>query len=587
MIDKGSLSEQRSVAYDLIQELRDLGLKSLFGVSGGRILPVFQACLDNDGPRLYATRNEQGAAYMADAFWRAGGGLAGCLSTSGPGATNLLTGVAGAFADSIPMIVLTGQAATTELGRGGIQEGSGMLRSPDVCGMYRNCTKWSYRLRHHDNPKEVARAAVSCALTARPGPVHLDLPFDILASPLGANAGRQDNEFVKPGCPSEQSSKPGNVPELDATTLEAICRLIDCASYPALILGAGAVRDQNVGLVKALAARAGIAVATSFGGRGLIDERSEFALGQMGCYGQDTANEYLIARADLIVALGTSFQYLTSMGWNPRLREKTLVHIDTDARELGKTFCPVIGAVGDATRVLVSIAERCTNGERAAAVKTSISELRESMGYYPSRRLAQAGESRPGYVGPTDAYRCLDSVRQDQDCVLLDSGENAYWGMFACTASRPRQLFTQSFFGAMGYGVAGAIGAAAAIVPTDGRVWACCGDGGLLMNATELTVAAHHGFKVTWVVLDNGCYGTQRHWQRDLCGGRYIGTEMPRVDICKLAEAMGVSATAVSTVGGLRSALEESRSLSTPNLIAVQIDPEVKPAQAKWSNLVK
>lgn len=549
------------------------GIDAIFGISGGFILPLFQAT-KGKACQIIATRNEQGASFMADSYARAKGHAGCCVSTSGPGATNLLTGVAGAYADSIPMIVITGQVSTKEFGHGGIQEGSGLNRSPSIQEMFKPITKGCIRVSSEDDVEQVLEEALEQAHCGRPGPIHIEIPIDVLAG-----------DYVKKPPKKiyfHKKSEPIQMKDSESA-MDQVLEMMQTAENPVILAGAGVIRARASHLIRQLQEKAQIPVATSLGGKGVVDESHPLSLGMIGCYGQDLANSYLIEQADLIIALGISFQYLTSMSWNALFKEKPLIHVDIDQRELGKNFKPAISIHGSAREFLEELLCKI---EPSFSKTDLLLSLRNSQGFYPALRVQKHGGDSNHYLNPCSIGQELSKTLTMDDDIVIDSGENAYWSMYSIQVQRPSQLFVNAGWGSMGYAVAAPIGIAAA-KKGEGRVFATIGDGGFLMNGTELLTAVQIEAAITWIVMDNRGYGTQKHWQRDWFNGTYIGTEIPPTNFTLFANSMGIPCFEVRSASELRTALNTSRTIKGGTLIWAHIDPEVKPPQALGSTLKK
>lgn len=556
-------------ADEIIRILENHGIDAIFGISGGFILPLFQATADTKC-RLIATRNEQGASFMADAYARAKGHAGCCISTSGPGATNLMTGVAGSFADSVPMLVITGQVATKEFGKGGIQEGSGFNHAPSIMEMFRPITKKTYRVEADDDMTSVVIEALLLAESGRPGPVHLEIPIDVLTAPFSATS--KPVQFA--------SVEPIEFQALDQE-VEAALALIKTAKKPVILAGAGCTKPELFKKIRQVQALHEIPVATSLGGKGIVDEANPLSLGMIGCYGQDVANEYILKEADLIIAMGVSFQYLTSISWNQVFKEKPLIHIDIDKRELGKNFTPTVKIQGSALFLLDKL---LLKGK--TPLSNNVVAMKSTHGFYPANRVMAFGGQSESYLNPGSLGRELSNALTLDDDVVIDSGENAYWSMYSIRVQRPSQLFVNAGWGSMGYGAAAPVGVAAAR-NGKGRVFSTIGDGGFLMNATELLTGVQIEAPITWIILDNRGYGTQKHWQRDWFNGRYIGTELPPTNFSLFAESMGIPSFQVRTPEEFRKAIADSRKLKGCSLIWAHVDPAIKPPQALGSTLKK
>lgn len=542
------------------EALHAAGIRTVFGVPGQRILPVVDELENRLGVQVVLTRHEQGAAFMADAYGRVAG-LGCCFATSGPGATNLLTGVAAAFMDSVPLLAITAQAETTEFGRYGIQEGTGFGRTPDVSRMFAATCKASLRPM---SPAELAPAldeAVATAQSGRHGPVHVDIPSDLFLADADASAGKA---AARQAGEERQGA--------DDEAVRAVVELIAAAERPLFLAGNGVIRSTSVDALMRLAEGANIAVAGTFLAKAILDERHPLVLGPVGVYGRPEANAAMHREADLVVALGVSFNYMTTTGWASRFEGSRLVRIDLDARELSNNYTAGLQIKADVGVFL----------EQLAAAGLS---RRDASGWI--RRLREAAAADPideptsgaSGVHPVEVCRALGDHLDERTTVVVDVGQNAYWVERHLRTFGGGRFLINGGLGSMGHGVAGAIGVAKALDDRGddgGRVLAICGDGGFMMGGLELSVAAELGLAVTWVIFNNTSLGTQRAWfERE--GRPPAACELPPVDFVELSRSLGVEGERVSDVGALHDGLARSAADERPYVIEVAIDPAPAP----------
>ena len=560
-----------TVAQGVARWAIEQDIRHIFGVSGGRILPLINACSETAMLDFIHAKHECGAAFMADATVRFGRRKIGiCATTSGPGATNLLTGVAASYADSIPVLVITGQAETGELGRGGIQEGSGIARSPDVRSMFAPITKASHRLGSGDDVGMYLSKLLDIATSGRPGPVHMDLPFDV----LGHRGSSQSTsmEVVAPG------AEP-----VKADLVEDFVSRFKSSRLPVIAIGQG-LRNIPSELLVGLA-NSGIAITTTLGAKGMVPESHPSCLGMMGCYGQEVSARFLFEHADCIALVGTSLQYLSTTGWNSRFDASDVIHVDLDTLELEKARPSARQRVRANGVLLLQELLRAikVGGLRWEEPQRVIRNLRANFGYYPAVYNQSSGLSKiNGYIHPEQIFASISRLAADFP-VVADSGENAYWMMLCCRSESPN-FYANCFWGSMGYSIPAATAMA---LDQRRRVIAIVGDGGLLLSGTELHTAAANDAPITVLLLNNQSYGTQYHWQRDHFDNRTYATSIQNFEAAAFAKALGARYQMISDETALDSYLSDLENQKGVHLIELLIDPEIKPSQNSFSRLKK
>lgn len=529
------------------------GVRTVFGVPGQRILPLVHELQNGHGVSVVLTRHEQGAAFMADAYARVAG-LGCCFATSGPGATNLLTGVSAAYMDSVGVLAITAQASTDEFGRYGIQEGTGLGRTPDVSAMFAATTKDSVRPMVPDEVGILLQRALRDATSGRPGPVHVDIPSDLLleaAAPPGEAAA------------VTRTPKP---PAADA--IEAAVARLRAAERPLLLLGNGAAAAHEAAM--ALAEAAHLPVAGTYLAKARLDEHHPLVLGPVGVFGRPEANHALHHEADLVLAFGVAFTYMTTAGWSLELPPERLVRVDLDPRELHNNYQPGVQVLADAGATLAALAEHVEGVHGGGRERVASLRARFEPG--------PVAAAQPGTMHPVELCRVLDSHLDEDVTVIADIGQNAYWTERHLRTHGDGRFLINGGLGTMGHGVVGAIGAWLALRDTGrgGRVLCTCGDGGFMMGALELSVAAAVGADVCWVIFNNGTLGTQRAWfERE--GHPVVACDLPPTDHVALARSMGVAGHVAHDAATLASALDTARTAGGPHVIDVAVDPSFAP----------
>ncbi|MDI6104306.1 thiamine pyrophosphate-binding protein [Actinoplanes sp. NEAU-A12] len=538
--------------------LRKAGVRRAYGVPGQRVLPLFAALAEENVP-VVVTRHEQGASFMADVYARLGG--MGCIvTTSGPGGINALAGVASAFMDSVPLIVLTAQAEVAEFGRYGIQEGSGLGRTPDVRQIFAATTKASFQPRTVDKLVDAVAEALALAVRGRPGPVHIDVPSDLLTDKVAAGLV----EELAAGAPA-----PAAVPEPAAELIREVAGRIRSAKSPLLLIGNGVVRGGAVTAAQQVARHGSMWIAHSFLAKGAFDETNAAVLGPVGVFGTEAANRALHDEADLVVAVGVAFSYLTTSGWPARLGGGRLIRCDLDQRELGTNYTDGVNIHADARVFLESLAtELATSDEGNAPLGPDLKAR------YPDLRAPEESAA----LHPIRVCDVVGEWIAENTTVVADVGQNAYWVERHLKTRGGGRFIINGGLGAMGHGVAGCLGAwhAGQDAGRPGPVLCTTGDGGFMMGALEVSTAVSEGADVTWIIFNNGTLGTQKEWYvRQGASGSEM--DLPDTDYVALASAMGARAFRATTEEELREALGSAGAHSGPTVIDVVIDPVPAP----------
>lgn len=541
----------------LARAIADLGVTRVYAVPGQRVLPLLHHLQNTEGVAVHLARHEQGAAFMADMDSR-NGGLGVVVTTSGPGATNALTGVAASFTDSVPLLVITAQAATYEFGQQGIQEGTGLGRNPDVQAMFKATVKRSIRPMCLDELPGAFAELMAAATQGRPGPVHLDIPSDLLLGVM------EECPTVPVPTPSD-CDVPAGPNRADIASLLAAMR---AASRPVVAVGNGLGGRPELQTLLDLCAAEQIPVVNSFIAKRDVDQRHPWVAGTIGIFGMLRANRLFFEEADLIVALGMSFNALTTADWTP-VAARSIVRVDLDTRP-------------------VEYARALTHTVRAdvGEVVQALDEARRSDPAPPKSSRPPVGpplddertRSRSSLLHPIDVMTVLNSFVDRPVTFVNDIGQNAYWAERYLYTRGDRRFHINGALGSMGHAVAGALGTFLAGVENGANesVICVCGDGGFLMGALEVSTAVAAGASIVWVVLDNQALGTQLAWFKrgDLPP---VASELPPVDYVALARALGAESRTVRTSDDVSQAIDEALTSRRPTVLHVPIDPEPAP----------
>jgi len=542
----------RTAAHLLVDCLAAEGCEFVFSVPGEETMDILEALADHPSVRHVTTRHEQGAAFMADVHGRLTGRSAVAMATLGPGATNLVTGIADAFLDRAPMVALTGQVGSDKFHKESHQ-------FVDIVRLLEPVTKWNQRVERADSIPEVVRKAFRVAALEKPGPTHIELPEDLAASP--ATPG------LAPLPPSEAS-----FPEPTGEAIRQAARLISASTRPLVLAGNGVLRRRAAPELRAFARGLHVPVAVTFMGKGAIDDRSHLSLMAVGLQARDHVLSGF-DRADLVISVGYDPVEYAPSRWNPDGR-KPIVHIDTTPAEVDASYRPAIELIGDIDgtlrRLLAEVLPQGVGGRDAA-------ERHESREILVNADLRQAlledlgafahDEGWP--VKPQKAIADLRAVLAPEDIVVSDVGAHKIWVARLYQAYEPNTVIISNGFAAMGIALPGAI--AAALVSPERRVVALTGDGGFLMNAQELETAARLGVRVTVVVWRDDGYGLI-DWKQRNEFGRPFGVEFGNPDFVAFAQSFGVPAFRPSASVELRATLGRALEIDGPSLVEVPID---------------
>ena len=536
--------------YALMDALHRHGVRHIFGYPGGAILPIYDELHKAESRgwlRHILVRHEQGGSHAADAYARATGQVGVCFGTSGPGATNLVTGIATAQMDSVPMVVITGQVPRAAIGTDAFQE-------TDIFGITLPIVKHSWVVR---DPRDIGRIVAEAFLIAssgRPGPVLIDVPKDV---------GVEEFDYtpVEPGTAIPagfQLPAPA-----DPAAIDAALELIRQARRPLLYVGGGAISSGAHDQVHALAERFRLPVTTTLMGKGAFDEQHPLAVGMLGMHGTAYAN-FAVTECDLLIAAGARFDDRVTGrldGFAPRAQ---VIHIDIDAAEMGKTRLPDVAVVADvkqALEALLSSSSGETSGGRTDAWLERISTWKQ---HYPLVVPAPEGQ-----IAPQEVVSLLQELAP-RAYVTTDVGQHQMWAaQFLHTG--PRRWISSAGLGTMGYGMPAAMGVQTAF--PDEQVICVAGDASILMNIQELGTLSQYQLPVKVVVLNNGWQGMVRQWQESFYDERYSASEMtagmPNFEA--LAEAFGVRGITISDRSNLHQGLKEALDHPGPAFVNVVV----------------
>jgi acetolactate synthase-1/2/3 large subunit len=523
------------------------GVTDVFGYPGGAILPVYDA-LRKFPIHHTLVRHEQGAAHMADGYARASGKVGVAIATSGPGATNLVTGIATAMLDSIPIVCITGNVSSKVLGTDAFQE-------VDITGITLPVTKHNFLIRRAEDIAPAIRYAFQIAKSARPGPVLVDITKD-------AQQGTAifDFEAAKP-----RPRRPHPMRNVEEDGLAQAAELIRNSKRPVILAGHGVIESGAEEQVRTLAERAQIPVALTLLGLGAFPASHALNLGLMGMHGESWVN-HAIQDADLLIACGMRFDDRVTGTISTYATKAKKIHIEVDPAEINKNIKVDVPLTGDLREVLEQLLPRIPSRDGAAWLK-AINAGKGAVAVHDIKNLPDSGHLYAAHV-IHDIWR----ITGGNAIVVTDVGQHQMWEAQYYHHERPRTLITSGGLGTMGFALPAAIGAKFAC--PDKEVWVIAGDGGFQMTSPELSTIAQEGIKINIAIINNGYLGMVRQWQEFFYERNYESTPLVSPDFVKLADAHGIAGRAVRTRAEVASAVEYARSAPGTFLLNFMVEKE-------------
>ncbi len=534
----------------LMKVLKEEGVDTIFGYPGGAVLDIYDALVKTD-IRHILVRHEQAAVHAADGYARASGKVGVCLVTSGPGATNTVTGIASANMDSIPMVILTGQVPTALIGNDAFQE-------VDIVGITRPCTKHNYLVKKTEDLARVIKEAFFIAKSGRPGPVLIDLPKDMI---------NQVIDYAPPEEPRMKSYNPTCHP--NKKQLQKVVKLIRDSEKPAIFAGGGVVLAKASAELTEFARKAGIPVMGSLMGLGAFPGTDPLWLGMLGMHGTYRAN-MATAHCDLLIAVGVRFDDRVTGKTDAFASNATIVQIDIDPTSIHKNIPVSIPIVGDCKTALKHLNKLLDEADLSGLSARRRQWLDQIESWKSTRPLAycQSGKIKPQYV-----VEKLYELTKGKALITTEVGQNQMWAAQYYHFDQPNHFITSGGLGCMGFGLPAAIGAQ--VAAPEKLVVDIAGDGSIQMNIQEMATAMQHNLPVKIVILNNGFLGMVRQWQELFYDKCYAHTCMDFApDFVKLAEAFGAVGLRATTPEEVEAVLKEG--LSTPNAVIMDfvVEPE-------------
>ncbi len=531
-------------AQILCESLVKEGVDVIFGFPGGAVIPLYDTLPQYPQLRHILVRHEQGASHAADGYARATGRVGVCFATSGPGATNLVTGIANAFLDSVPVIAITGQVRRDFIGRDAFQE-------TDITGITLPITKHNYLVMDVNHLAMVIKEAFHLARTGRPGPILIDIPRDVFL---------EQTEFNYP----DKMDLPGYKPTLQGhpAQVKKAAKLINEAKHPVIIAGRGVNVSKAYDELKYLAETAQVPVLTTLLGVGCFPESHALSYGMVGMHGMVYAN-YAVENADVLIAIGMRFDDRVTGKISAFAPHAHIVHIDIDPAEIGKNVRVDVPIVGDVKMVLQALNKQLVPVDRLSWINQMDDWRKE----HPSINIRGDDGLLPQYV-----VRQIYEKTRGEAIIVTGVGQHQMWAAQHYWYDKPNTLLSSGGLGAMGFGLPAAMGAQVGCPDT--VVWCIDGDGSFQMTIQELGTIVQEQTPVKIAIINNGYLGMVRQWQQLFYKGRYVATPISCPDFVKIAEGYGLPALRVKNKEEVSPAIEQAMAHNGPFLIDFMVEPE-------------
>ncbi len=535
----------KSGAAILVGSLIRQGVTTLFGYPGATVLPIYDE-LYSSPLRHILVRHEQAAAHAADGYARASGRTGVCIATSGPGACNLITGIATAYMDSSPLVAITGQVPTSLIGRDAFQEA-------DITGMTKPVTKHNYLVKNTGELARTIEEAFLIAGSGRNGPVLIDIPKDVSV---------EFAPFEQPGSPAILQ---GYRPTLDGhpRQLARMAEMIARSERPVIYAGGGVIAAGASREVVRLAERMMIPVTTTLMGIGCIPGDHPLNLGMIGMHGTEQAN-HAVMECDLLIALGARFDDRVTGRLEAFAPQAEVIHVDIDPAEIGKNRHADLPVVGDVRKVLADLLERLYNNSSHDAWRRKIAGWQKN--------TTETTAEQDGLIHPWSIISGISDLSDRDTVIVTDVGQHQMWAARHFCFTAPRQFITSGGLGTMGFGLPAALGAACA---RPGSTVVCIsGDGGIQMNIQELATVRQYNIPVKIFIMNNMFLGMVRQWQELFYERRYSYTELPLMDFARIARSFGIDGITVESCDGAVPAIHTALESEGPFLVDFRIAPE-------------
>lgn len=536
----------------LLKCLENEGVEYIFGYPGGKVIPIYDAMYNEKKIRHILVRHEQCAAHAADGYARATGKTGVCMATSGPGATNLITGIANAYMDSIPIVAITGQVSTPEIGTDSFQEA-------DITGITAPITKHNFLVKNIKDLPNVIKEAFYIASTGRPGPVLVDIPSDVQVALIDEQVKGEIN------LPGYKPTVKGNLKQIKEAAIK-----ISHSKKPVIFSGGGVISSNASNLLREFADYAQIPVITSLIGKGAYPENEKLSLGMAGMHGARYANMAFV-NTDLIIGIGVRFDDRVTGKLSEFAKNAEIIHIDVDPAEIGKNVKVTIPIVGDAKSVLTDLIieyKKISSEKGLTDFSQWLGDIENWKKKYPVYYDKDIDLVKPGFIIET-----LHELTKGDAIICTEVGQNQMWAAQYYKVFEPRTFISSGGLGTMGFGLPASIGAQ--IGRPDKLVFDIAGDGSIQMVSQEFATAAVNKLPIKIILLNNGSLGLVKQWQELFYNERYSQTCIRGcVDFVKLIEAYGGIGFRVKEKKDVKKAIKDAISIKNLVLIDFWIDPD-------------
>ena len=525
-----------------VDRLSKLGVRTIFGCPGGQILPFYDELFSSDINHILV-RHEQNAAHMADGYARTAKVPGVCVATSGPGATNLITGIATAYLDSSPVVAITGQVPTSSIGSDAFQE-------VDAFDLFRPVTKQNWRIENTEDVDRVFRSAFEVSLSGRYGPVHIDFPSDV-----------QKNDTSYPNNHIQRRKDSS-----DLRNLTSAVGMLENTAAPVLLVGGGTKWERDNTHILRLAELLGAPIVTTLMGKGAVPEDHPLVLGTVGMHGKMVAT-YVLNNAETVISIGSRFSDRSVSRPDDFCNGRNVIHIDVDGAEFNKNIKGVVPLFGNSKDIVLSITDALSKKElnERSEWRRKINELKKS--------CACDYNLTSDPVKPQKILFELNRGLEENAILVTDVGRHQMWAEHFFEVRNGREFITSGGLGTMGFGLPGAMGAK--VAAPDKPVYCLTGDGSFQMNFKELATAVENNIKVTVIVMNDGYLGMVTQWQNMFYGKRVSATKIGLVpDFVRMAEILGCRGSIVNKSSELSEAIQDAKKSDVPYVIDVHLDPE-------------
>ncbi len=543
-------TEKLTGAKIFLECLREEGVDEIFGYPGGVILNIYDELYNCDFIKHYLVRHEQAAVHAAEGYARVTGRPGVALVTSGPGACNTITGIANAYYDSYPLVVFTGQVASSQIGNDAFQEA-------DIVGITRSCCKHNYLVKNVKDLPRVIKEAFHIATTGKPGPVVVDLPKDILTAKM---------EFKYP----DKIDLPGYNPKYDGHPIQCkkALKLLCEAERPVIISGGGIIHSDAAEEITELSQKLGIPTATTLMGIGTFPQDDELSLGMLGMHGNYWAN-LAVSSCDVLFAVGTRFNDRITGCLKRFCKDAQVIHVDIDPCSISKNVPVDIPIVGDAKNVLKIMLKEFETGKYNPQKEIKEVWLSQINAWKEKRAMPVIHSDK---INPQTVIQKIYEKTKDKDAIIAtEVGQHQMWTAQLYKFNKPRQLITSGGLGTMGFGFPAAMGAQ--IGKKDKLVFNIAGDGSIQMNIQELMTCIDYNIPVKVAIINNGYLGMVRQWQEKLYNKHYSQTHITSPDFVKLAEAYGALGLRITKEEEIDEALDKAIAYNGPVLMDFVVEP--------------